>query len=368
MGIAKLERDRVVANAVEALGMDATAADLETPEVLAASVRRAASFLCPVTPRVLTRNIEESLDGLVEEARLVDRGSMVSAMIEDLVAYGDLVEAPIDDEQSGLSRRLLFLAQPSYVTLSPDVYILVGVRSDGLSLCDGLLDDRIEHYHHARRVTLQPGEEPTELLGGLGLRELSFEQWLNSPKVVAAQDLVQEYETRLAAAGPSGSVEPVRILDPTTPVTYYRGRWRSVAARDNGKFIGRRPVQFGADQWCYFDVVDGEVIRLIDLPVLDRLAQGCDEAWRLQAALDTLSGAPQLLRVQKARTTGDVVLRFLSPIPSWSQRRLDAVGQALGHLPGSLFAYKVSESQLEHDLAFLEKTMWLQVEREGGVE
>ena len=365
MGIARLQRDGVVSATVEALGLDSTAADLETPEVVAAIVRRAASFLCPITPGALARSVEECLDGLVANDQPGTQGSFVRAMLEDLVNYGDLVEAPIEDDLSGISRRQLFLAQPSYVPLPSGICLIIGIRANGLPIDDGSLDNRVDYYNHTRRVTLGSDEEPADVLGGIGLRELSELQWLHRPQAVEAAALVKQYSVQLAAAGPSGSVEGVRILDPTSPVTYYRGRWRAPTRRDSGSFVGQRPIQFGADQWCYFDLADGEVTRLVDLPTLDRLARGCDEAWRLQAAIDSVAGTPQLLRVRPGRSAGEVVFEFRSPIPSWGQRRLDALGQPLGRQPSSLFAYKLSDDLVDQELEFLEETMWLQVQREG---
>ena len=365
MGIARLQGNEVVAATVEALGLDSAAADLETPEVLAAIVRRAASFLCPIAPGALARSVGECLDGLVANDQPETRRSLAGAMVEELVAYGDLVEAPIEDDQGGVSRRLLFLAQPSYVPLPSGICLLVGIRADGLPIDEGSLDDRVDYYNHTRRVTLASDEEPADVLGGIGLRELSERQWLHLPQEVEAAALVEQYSVRLAAAGSSGSVEGVRILDPTTPVTYYRGRWRAPTQRDHGSFVGQRPVQFGAHQWCYCDLADGEVTRLVDLPTLDRLTRGCDEAWRLQAAIDLVAGTPQLLRVRPGRIAGKAVFEFQSPIPSWGQRRLDALGQPLGRQPGSLFAYKLSDDLIDQELAFLEETMWLQVQQEG---
>lgn len=361
MGLVRLQRDDVVATTVEALGLDAAAADLETPEALAAIVRRAASFLCPITPGVLARSVGECLDGLVANDQPETPVSLVEAMLEELIAYGDLVEAPIEDDRTGISRRLLFLAQPSYVPLLSGICLIVGIRADGLPIDDGSLDDRVDHYNHTRRVTLGSDEEPADVLGGLGLRELSEQQWLDHPPEVAAAALVKQHSTWLAAAGPSGSVEGIRILDPSTSVRYYRDRWRVPSQGDSGKFVGRRPVQFGADQWCYCDLADGEVTSLVDLPAEDRLGRGCDEAWRLQAAIDSVAGTPQLLRVRPGRIAGEAVVKFQSPIPSWGQRRLDALGQPLGHQPGSLFAYKLSDDLIDQELAFLEETMWFRV-------
>ena len=90
----------------------------------------------------------------------------------------DLVEAPIEDDRSGISRRLLFLAQPR-TCRSPRAFAsLSGIRADGLPIDDGSLDDRVDYYNHTRRVTLGSDEEPADVLGGIGLRELSEQQWL----------------------------------------------------------------------------------------------------------------------------------------------------------------------------------------------
>lgn len=365
MGLVQLDRDQVVATAVAALGFDPTEVDLEAPEVLAEITRRMASFCCPVTPLGLERRVEECLSGLGSFTTRESGESVVREIIESLIGYGDLVEAPIDDEQKGTSRRFLFLAQPSYVVLSVEMCVLVGIRAKGLPFGDGSVGERVIHHNYARHVRLQPGEAPDGALGGLGLRELSSEHWLNCPPTATPESVVKEYATRLDAAGPSGSVGPIRILDPTRSVTFYSGRWRVAAARDTGRFIGRRPVEFGADQWCYCDVVDGEVTGLVDLPATDRLARGCDEAWRLQAALDALAGTPQFLTVQHDSRRQEALLRFKSPIPSWDQRRLDAVGEPLGRQAGCLFAYRVSEDLLEAELASLQRSMWLEVESEG---
>ncbi len=367
MGLVRLDRDEVIAAAVGSLGFDASSVDLEAPEVLAALIRRAASFQCPVTPLGLVRSVEEALTGLATVVQPDTGDSPVRAMVEDLVAYGDLVEAPIDDDQTTTSRRLLFLAQPSYVVLSGNTCVVVGIRAGGLSLGDESLDGRLRHSNHARHVTLREGEALCEVMGGLGLRELSSEQWLNHPPPTTPVAVVEEYAARLGAAGPSGSIGVVRILDPRSPVTFYRGRWHSATPRDSGRFIGRRPIEFGADQWCYCDVVDGEVVRLIDLPAADRLARGCDEAWRLQAAIDAVAGTPQFVRVRHDLPRDQAIVQFQSPIPSWAQRRLDALGQPLGHQKGCLFAYRVPARLLEAELTFLSESTWLEVESEGEV-
>ena len=130
------------------------------------------------------------------------RDSVVRTTLEDLIAYGDLVEAPIDDEQSGASRRLLFLAQPSYVPLARSTFLLVGVRSEGLPLGDRSLDDQVDYCNHARRITLAHAEKPDNVLRGLGLRELSVEQWLRHPPRTAQQILSSSMRSGSRQAAP----------------------------------------------------------------------------------------------------------------------------------------------------------------------
>lgn len=367
MGLARLTAEQVAEASVDALGLDSTIADLNTPEVLAASIRRAASFICPAPPRVLARAVEGSLVGLVEAPVSEDGASLVRSMLESLVAYGDLVEAPVDDEDRGTVQRMLFLAQPTWVRISEAACLILGLRADGLPMLDDALAERVESGAHTRRVRLEPTEDPASLFGVLGLREVPEQEWLNRPPTCQAADLVDEYGTRLRSAGPSGSIDGVRILDSALPVTYYRGRWRALTKRDAGTYIARRPLQYGADGWCYAEIVAGEVVKLLDLPALHRLDRACDEAWRLQAALDFLARSPQQVRVASSPMPGRVVLQFLSPVPSWAQRRLDAVGRPLGARPGSLISYDLDERELQHEIKFLAQTMWLHLNEQGGI-
>lgn len=364
MAITRLAPDQVAAASVEVLGLDKEIADLSTPEVLAAAIRRAASYNCPSSPRFLVRIVEESLRAVVDwgDAEI----EPVRAMLDALVAYGDLAEVPVEDPERGTFHRTLFLGQPAYVRVSETMCLLVGVPADGLALVDDTLAARVDHDAHVRRIQLAPGEDPGEILGGAGLRELAEEHWLGRPATCTAEELLAEYDARLTSAGPSGTIEGCRILDPSEAVTYYRGRWRSPRKTDTGRFVARRPVEFGPDGWSYAELRDGEVERLIDLPVHHHLHRSCDEAWRLQAAIDSLGGSPQKVRVERSPSAAAILLRLLSPIPSWAQRRLDAVGRPLGRQPGSLISYRLEEQQLEAELSFLAETMWTEVEQGGG--
>ena len=108
----------VVASSVTWLGFDVDCVDFGVPEVLAAAVRRGASCLCPCSARQLTNRVEESLRGLTplssEELR-----SEIRSMVDNLVSYGDLLEAPILDDGTGISYRTLFLSAHPLCRLDP---------------------------------------------------------------------------------------------------------------------------------------------------------------------------------------------------------------------------------------------------------
>ena len=359
MGIVNLSPEQVSAASVELLGFDGEIADFGTPEAIAAALRRAASFTCPASPRHLIQLVVESLRGLVPvNSSGEDLAVRLETILDSLIAHGDLVEAPIRDEDRGPSYRTLFLAQPSYVRVSRTSCLLLGIRAEGLDLLDEALTERLNHEVHVRRLYIDPDEDPALILGSLGLRELTTEQWLNPPATCAPEALLSEYDVRLSSAGPSGSVKGCRILDPSQPVTYYRGRWREPGKRDTGRYIARRPVDFGPDVWCYAELQEGTVQSVIDLPLRHDLDRACDEAWRLQAAIDRLSGNAQRVGIEHPMGT-EPLLHLFSPVPCWAQRRLDAIGRALPKRRGSLFSYSVSEDQLAEEVAFLAKNMWI---------
>lgn len=353
MKIVQVSSDEAVAAVVEALGFDSTAVDLTAPEVIAALVSRAASFRCPATPRQLAAVVRDSAVGLVKGGQ--DEESFpVREVIDSLTAYGDLIEAPVATD-NGSEQRTLFLAEPSFVTIGTAV-LLLGVRADGVPYLSGSSVETIEYDGHVRRLNRE-SELGASGLEALGLSEVSAAHWLGHPSLCEAAELVADYDRRLSAAGPSGRIDDCTILDGSTSPTYYRGRWRALSSKDSGNFVARRPVAYGAPLWCYVGVDQGAVRRVIDLPALARLNRSCDEAWRLQAAMDALRGAPQAVRVEPGARQGIAVMHLLSPPPAWAQRRLDAIGRPIPR-NRSLLSYALPADQVDAELEFLRASLW----------
>ncbi len=327
-------------------------------EALAASIRRAASFLCPTTPRALGRAVEEvlrSIPGFTPEI-----SDLLETIVNNLVAYGDLVEMSAIDSSTG--GRQLFLAPPAYVRRTSGAYVLLGVRPDGVELLGDALADRVDYEGHARY--LPSADDLDEIVSSTDLIEHSATRWLKAPRVATAEELLSLFVERLDVAGYSGEIVSPRILDSTASVTYYRGRWREPKGDDEGRFVARMPQRFGADLWCFAQVSEGQIVRAVVMPLRADIGPAADEAWRLQAAIDSTESHPQVVRVRASRGSDAVILDLFAPLPSWAQRRLDIVGTPLVRDKGALFAYAVPASEVEEEVAFLAEMLWLEVQDE----
>ena len=156
---------------------------------------------------------------------------------------------------------------------------------------------------HVRRLHPSSGEDLRHDLRQLGLIELSYETWLGSPVPEPAANHVASNDRVLDAAQPSRHIPGLLLLDPERPVRYYRGRW--VEPRSHtGRYVARRRQAYGADLWCYVLLRDGQPERMVDLLHAGSRWRGCDEAWRLQLAIDANRGEPQRFRLREGVRRG----------------------------------------------------------------
>jgi hypothetical protein len=109
---------------------------------------------------------------------------------------------------------------------------------------------------------------------------------------------------------------------------------------------------------------DGYPERLIDLPVAHSRWHGCDEAWHLQMAIDAQRGEHQRFRLRPGPGSTRVMELF-SPVPMWSRRRWDAVGDPLT-ASGCLFAYRLPEAEVAEEVRFAREALWLDEMTESG--
>lgn len=362
MDVRRLSPVEAVESAVRALGLGQAGVDLLSPEALAVSLRRAASLLCPATPRRIVQSVVDALSGF--PGYTLETRDQLESMLETLIAYGDVLELPTDATDTG--GRRIFLGAPAFVRRASGACLLVGVRPDGVPLVGDELSSLIEYEGHVRLIRPAGPFVPVHMLTSARLLDLGVDQWLKAPRVTSANDLIEEYQRRLQAAGPSGDIADLTLVDPSTSVTYYRGRWRPPRKTDDGSFVARRPQAFGADLWCFAQLSHGQVVKLVDLPVGVAVAPAADEAWRLQAALDALAGQPQRARVRVGPRPGSLVLDVFSPLPSWAQRRLDVIGTPLLRSRGALLSYGVPHDEVDEECLFLREMLWMTTDSPEG--
>jgi hypothetical protein len=350
--------------AVRTLDVD-EAADLFSAEGLTASLRRAASFLCPASPRQL---IDAVLDAVrpLRPAGDLSRDDLAD-LLGLLVSAGDLLELRQSGDAPG---RLLYLGPPSYVELRPGQYLLLGIRPFAAPLISSELARAIQYEGHTRTISLASDGAAAQL-SELGLHAIGRKQWVRRPAEMPAGELIRQARERISSAGPAGVVEGLTVIDPAAKVTYYRGRWRPLMRADSGLFVARRPQAYGADLWCAVLVADGTPVRLFDLPAEDPAAPAHDEAWRLQAALDAARGVPQVFRVggmAGAGASAGRTVEFFSPLPRWAERYLQLTGMAVPRTGGALFSYRVAGAAIPDLAGFLKDMLWMRERDNGGAK
>ncbi|MDF1501325.1 hypothetical protein [Roseisolibacter sp. H3M3-2] len=349
----------VHAVSVRALGLDPEALDLESPEALAALVRRAASFASPCSPQALRGNVLRALSQLTDSganAREELRTS-IDETVEALTSYGDLLELPADDPNESALARVLYLAPPTYVCVD-DVLFLLGGLQDGGDAVPSDLRAVVEYRSHTRRVRPNDMADASKRLRAIGWVELRRDLWLPAPIQGEPKQLIERANSALAAKPTAGEVPGLSVLDPQAPTTYYRGRWKE-PTRKSGRFVARREQRYGADLWSYVELANGAVTHLTDLPLSGQTGvRPCDAAWHLQMAIDAQAGRPQFYRRRSAPLMGAVLVDFFSPVPLWARRRWDVLGEEITPSK-SLFAYRFPTDVFGDVECTFTKQLWL---------
>lgn len=347
--------EEVHARMVRALRLDPTAVDLETPEAIAAALRRAGGLRCPTGPRSLVRAVTNPLLGL-RQADPDDLRAQVEAILEATIAHGDLLEeqvlAPRQDEEV---RGLLYLAPPSFVIRESGGAMILGIAPDGAAFLPDELEARLVHDRHVRKLRDASSNLKKELLA-LGLVERSHRAWVRAPGAEEPSAYLERIDVALSRAERCVELPGLAVLDPSKSVKYYPARWTDRPSF-SGRFVGRRRQAYGADLWCYVELSEGRPVRFVDLPLSERGLRGCDEAWRIQLAIDAASGAPQRFRILDVGG-GYVRLDLFSPIPRWACRRWDAIGQPIDP-HACLISYKLPIAELEEEVQFARDELWL---------
>jgi len=354
VSVHRIERGQVIATALGILGLDQHSVDLSSFEGICASLRRSASFLCPASPRQIVDSVLEVLRPLVPD---LPRDT-VNAALELLIGAGDLVEL----RPSGDRARLLYLGPPSYVEKQPGHYLILGIRPNAHPIIgEESVDSAMTYASHTRSVLLDP-HEATEVMASAGLHRVTPEQWCKTPRQDTAASVIAQTRQRLGSSQAAGDISGLTLIDPATPVQYYKGRLRSPVETDEGLFVGRRPQAYGAPVWCAVLLTDGVPQQVLDFPTRSTVVPGWDEGRRLQAAIDADRGNAQVFRARPTgETGGDVIFDFFGPLPSWADRYLDLTGVPVPKSKRALFSYRIPDGAEGHVKQFLSNALWMRV-------
>lgn len=352
----RLTAGEVHARKVSELGLDPTALDLTSIEAIAGALRRMAGFLCPCTAQTLVRDVMRPLRGLVADFQSTK--DLVGRTLDAMLAHGDILEL-VQEAGDGDVRGnvLLYAAPPSFVPRDSGSAIVLGIAADHLSMLSEELQQRIEYVNHVRRIHPIPGEDLHSELRQSGLIEIGPDDWLGGPATESAAEHIARLDAQLDAVDRSGEIPGLVVLDPERPVRYYPARWVTPRTQ-SGRFVARRSQAYGADLWCYVQLHEGRPEKLVDLPQVRSRWRGCDEAWRLQLAIDACRGAPQQFRL-RSLPGNTVVMEFFSPLPMWAQRRWDSVGEPVP-CSGCLLAYRLRSAEVDEEAQFARNALWLQ--------
>lgn len=342
---------------VKAFGLS-TDNNIESPEFLAAALRRAASAMCPVPNSKLIKAVCETVSPLslltAEEVK-----EFVQQVLEDLIANGDLIEkdevmTSIDIAQRG---RVLYLRPPSFIKRQSNSIFLIGISPENTTVLPPEIEQRIDYYQHVRRLSVRHNENLSGELKKIGLIEIPLENWDRRNSIPETETPAKHIErVKANLKGNPGNLHDIQILNPYKNVRFYTHRWEAVR-NQTGFFVARRPQAFGNDLWCYVELRDGQPVTMLDFPVLKKELFGRDEAWHLQMAIDAERGKPQEFTVVPLSDLYKKI-KFYSPVPSWAQRRWDNISEPDSN-EGCLFAYKFKGVELAPEVSFIVEKLWM---------
>ena len=353
--ITEILPEDVLIESRKALGLQVYNADILIDETyIAALLRHCAGIFCPCSRATLRTVILECLQYLAREVSLLPDN--VDAAIEGLIIGGDLLElSNVTNDDPSVKGTWVFAAPPRYIVRPGGSFFLTGIVPDQDMFLPRFLSSRIMYEGLTRVITPESEEDLAHELRELGLQELSEGSWLKCPKVGTAENMQDSMLDLLSSELMNGIVEDLIILDPTKSVTYYSGRWVSVK-KQSGTFVAKRPQEYGAPVWCFVELENGLVTKLLDFPLIKIRWRGCDVAWHLQMAIDHCRNTPQVYK--RHYVDGGVCFDFFSPLPQWSERRLMILG-APAVREKCLISYVVPITEAEVEEQFLHEQLWL---------
>lgn len=327
--------------------------------LVAAVLRRIAASVCPCPRQTVARIATEAFIGLGDAEATKGR---VRDVLDRLIVIGDLLElGGTSTLPSVAANEWLYCAPPTFVFLEKLVLVLGVEAEDHGSLPISLR--QLVHFRNELRVLQGENSEAVgKQLRDAGYLEISSLAWRRLPQDRPAEKFLDEVIRRLEESGGEGKLEGLKVLMSANGSRNYAARW-GVPDGQSGRFVGRRPQAFGAPLWVFVELEHGRPVRFLDLPWRGGKFRGCDHGWRIQSALDALSGSPQSYRVSPRE--GDIVrYEFFSPLPLWAERHLRMHGERVEG-SSALIAYELARHASKDIDGLLHSYMWFKQVNQG---
>lgn len=327
--------------------------------LVSAVLRRIAASTCPCPRKTVVAIATEAFTGFGDEEATKAR---VGDVLDRLVVIGDLLELGETSTTPSVSGGdWLYCAPPTFVVLE-ELTLILGVEAEDQSTLPASLRQHVQCRRELRVLERLETETTREQLLEAGYLEISKVAWTRLPQSRTAGQFLDEAIRRLEESDGQGKLEGLKVLGSASGSKHYAARW-TIPDGQSGRFVGRRPQAFGSPLWVFVELDHGKPTRFLDLPWRGGKFRGCDHGWRIQSALDALSGSPQSYRFDPRE--GDIVrYEFFSPLPLWAERNLRVHGERVA-ASGSLIAYELTR-QAGNDIDnLLSSYMWFkQIGRE----
>lgn len=315
--------------------------------LVAGVLRRLCGLMCPCPPRSILAAAKRALEPLGTATDVLV--AELDATLESLLVVGDVIEVSrvggiLNDE----NRDWLFCGPPSFLELDERCYVF-GIAPDDAPVLAGTLREKVRHDGVMRYLD-DPEGQLGEALSALGMRRYTAAKWLARTHHEPPERFVAHVLNRLVKEGLHGDMPSAEWLAPATAAYVpYQKRWTPAPAM-SGLAIGRAHPEFGPPLWFVATLAAGRIERVLSLPLANMPDRACDQAWRIQLALDAQRGAPGRYRAQPEADGVRVSVSF--PLPLSARRRLVLLGGLRNEHPGggAIWIPRVAWSEAERYL------------------
>lgn len=348
--------DQALQSLREDLQLSQTPTASDGVALLAAVLRRAGGFMCPSPQAAILSAVKRALVTLPDMASELEEG--LHEVFDALLVAGDFVDiSSVSTPEGAENRSRIFCGPPSFLVIGERAY-LFGVAPDDASFLTATLQAKVRFDGPTRYLEVNPSADVASTLSGLGLRQHTEATWLSRITNDTPQTHLTHLLNRMERDGHPGQIPCVEILQHTAGLPLaYQQRWRAPAT-ESGLYVARAPQEFGPTLWYIASLDQGHIERSMLLPLSGSGGRACDQAWRVQLAIDATSGNPARYSMREEADGYRVRLSF--PIPLSARRRLLYLG-GLNNVgtgqPGTFFLPRAAQQAAEN---FLRSSLWLE--------